>query len=941
MKLCLSCFEQYADELNTCPHCGFAEDTPPENAMHITPGTILLDRYIIGKVIGYGGFGVTYAAYDPLLELKVAIKEYLPSEFSTRVVGQTQVTVFGGDKSEQFSDGMTKFVDEAKKLAKFTSTPGIVRIFDSFECNNTAYIVMELLEGETLSERLKREKTIQVDDAIAMMIPVIQSLDEVHKDGIIHRDIAPDNIFITKDGQVKLIDFGAARYATTTHSRSLTVVIKPGYSPEEQYRSRGDQGKHTDVYAVAATMYRMITGEVPPDALERRVYFENKKKDILKPLNEFVPDIDKNHETAILNALNVRVEDRTPDMQTLMSELTSVDKVRHRDGKIKPLDMYTWPKWAKIGVPVIGTALVLFFVLFFTGVIGFDAKLKEDIVIPEGQTRVPSVVNNTLERAEKRLTDAVLELSISGREYSSEIKADMVLKQDTKPGIIIDQHSTVGLIVSGGALKQTVPNVVGMERSEAVGKLETLYFAVSQEEKFDATVAEGCVISQSLAPDTQVDQGSEIRLVISLGRDPNEVVEEKEITLPNLVGLDYSEALKKAREAGFAVKISARQFSKRYPENAVMKQTPAAGTKIKNTQTVVLVVSKGFETVTVPDVVYEQRANATAMLENVGLKVKIIEKESDTVAAGVVMEQTPKGGTKAEPESTVTVTVSKGRKQTPGATTTVAPSNTTKVWYTDPDPEQTVKPATGSTTKVTSGTKATAKTTTKSTSSTTKQTTKQTTNRTTKETTKQTTKQTTKGTTKQTDPLIIYADSISLDKTSLTLDVGETAKLTATVLPSNATDKSLTWSSSNTSVATVSGGTVTAKGAGSATITVRTTNGKTATCAVTVKPTGPKIVKSGSCGQNVNYTLDENGLLTISGSGNMYDFEYEAESPFYDDSAIKKAVISKGVTSIGWYAFSGCTGLTSITIPNSVTSIGASAFSNCSSLKSITIPNSV
>lgn len=269
-KRCLGCMEIFGDEFSICPHCGHEVDTPVENPVHIKPGTLLNDRYIIGKVLGSGGFGVTYIGWDGRLEQRVAIKEYLPSEFSTRMPGQSQVTVFNGEKNEQFYDGLKKFVEEAKHLAKFQNEEGIVKIFDSFIENDTAYIIMEYLEGETLKEFLKREKTIPEDRAVEMLIPVMKSLQVVHEAGLIHRDIAPDNIFLTNDGNVKLIDFGASRYATTSHSRSLTVIIKQGYSPEEQYRSRGDQGPHTDVYALAATMYKMITGKTPPDAMERR-----------------------------------------------------------------------------------------------------------------------------------------------------------------------------------------------------------------------------------------------------------------------------------------------------------------------------------------------------------------------------------------------------------------------------------------------------------------------------------------------------------------------------------------------------------------------------------------------------------------------------------------------------------------------------------------------
>src|SRR5699024_7495705 len=197
------------------------------------------------KEIGFAGFDVKYIAWHTTLKIRVAIKEYPQSEFATRAVGQTQVTIFSGNKTEQFHDGMLKFLDEAQRLMKFQNEQGIVHIYDSFEENNTAYIVMEYLDGETLTAYLERNGEIPVGEALAMITPIFTSLEHVHAVGIIHRDTAPDNIMITKDGQVKLIDFGAARYATTSHSRSLTVIIKAGYSPEEQYRSQGKQGTHT------------------------------------------------------------------------------------------------------------------------------------------------------------------------------------------------------------------------------------------------------------------------------------------------------------------------------------------------------------------------------------------------------------------------------------------------------------------------------------------------------------------------------------------------------------------------------------------------------------------------------------------------------------------------------------------------------------------------
>ena len=194
--------EQYDDALNVCPHCGYVCGTPAEESIHMQPGTLLHDRYIVGRVLGYGGFGVTYIGWDGKLEQKVAIKEYLPGEFSTRMPGQSQVTVFNGDKSEQFRDGLKKFVEESKRLAKFQNEAGIVKIFDSFEENETAYIIMEYLDGITLKEYLGQVGTIPEDEAINMLMPVMESLQTVHAEGLLHRDIAPDNIFLTKDGKV-------------------------------------------------------------------------------------------------------------------------------------------------------------------------------------------------------------------------------------------------------------------------------------------------------------------------------------------------------------------------------------------------------------------------------------------------------------------------------------------------------------------------------------------------------------------------------------------------------------------------------------------------------------------------------------------------------------------------------------------------------------------
>ena len=230
MKLCKGCMEHYSDDLKVCPHCGYENGSPPKNPLHMMPGSLLADRYIVGKVLGFGGFGVTYIAWDGLLQTKVAIKEYFPSDLSTRTLGETQIVVYGDEKKQRYGEGMKKFVNEAKKLAKFNTTEGIVKIFDAFESNNTAYIVMELLEGETIEEFLKREKKVSAEEAVRLMMPVLESLQKVHDAGIVHRDISPDNLIITKNQNVQIlaetiIPVNDCILSKTTEFYSITGLI--------------------------------------------------------------------------------------------------------------------------------------------------------------------------------------------------------------------------------------------------------------------------------------------------------------------------------------------------------------------------------------------------------------------------------------------------------------------------------------------------------------------------------------------------------------------------------------------------------------------------------------------------------------------------------------------------------------------------------------------
>ena len=266
---------------------------------------ILSERYRIVKVLGEGGFGITYEGYDGLFNVKVAIKEYYPIGLVNRTVTEsTEVTAFTRENDEIFKRGKKSFLKEAKILAMFSSNPNIVSVKDFFEHNNTVYMVMELLEGTDVKGFLKYNGKMSFEDTFALLRPIMEALSQIHAAGLIHRDISPDNIMITKDGTTKLLDFGAAREMSADGEKSLSILLKPGFAPQEQYTKKGQQGPWTDVYALCATMYKIMTLQTPDDAMSR--VFD----DELENIRKYNPSVSEEECAVILKGMAVKIEDR-------------------------------------------------------------------------------------------------------------------------------------------------------------------------------------------------------------------------------------------------------------------------------------------------------------------------------------------------------------------------------------------------------------------------------------------------------------------------------------------------------------------------------------------------------------------------------------------------------------------------------------------------------
>lgn len=656
MKLCMGCMEQYGEQYQVCPYCGYIEDTPAKESFQLEPGSILAKKYIVGKAIGYGGFGTTYIGFDYELKRKIAVKEYLPAEFSTHIRGEKDITVFPGDNAVQFQAGKDKFIEEAKKLVRFKTVPGIVRFYDCFEENETAYITMELLEGETLKKRMEREGKLPYQEAERILSALLEALIPVHTEGIIHRDIAPDNVFLTKDGKVKLIDFGASRYATTCHSRSMTVLIKEGFAPQEQYRSRGDQGPWTDVYSTAAVFYYMVTGRSLQDAMEREV------KDLVKaPSKAGATGIPKHVEIAVMNALNRKIEDRTKDCISFQEELRN-PKVKRRFIRQRRMDIGRWPLSRKLIGGGAFCAVMAFFILLATGVISFSGIFS----VFQSQAGVPDVIGLKKEQAELTLQESGFKVQYANYIENENIPKDCIYNQS--PGANVEQKKgdCVYLSISCGILEKKMIDAVGYDVGAIQEKLEGLGLEVQKSQvsgEAAAGAAPGTVIRQivdteEIPEGTVINEGMVVTLEISEGAgdliDPN-----SSSTVSELTGQAFTDARTTAGENKYYVRKVAEVFSDSAEKGVVVKQQITSGETVAQGTIVDLTVSKGNQ-IEIPFFIGKTLTEAQELAQEREIKLDIRYQESETVVQDFVISQSADMGTAIHYQDSVTIYVSEG-----------------------------------------------------------------------------------------------------------------------------------------------------------------------------------------------------------------------------------------------------------------------------------------
>jgi len=380
-KLCMGCMK-IKESGHRCEHCGFDERS--NNGTHQLPvGTIVGRQYTLGRVLGQGGFGITYIGWDNIDQQRVAVKEYFPTGYAGRDSRSLMVTSYDGPGSKDFENNKSRFLREAEALAQLRHIPQIVRVLRYFEENRTAYIAMEYIEGQDLRRHLKNlGRPMTVEETLSVLGPVMEAMEQVHRVKLVHRDISPDNIMLLPDGSTKLLDFGAARYVQNANAyqnrdTSTQAILKHGFAPPEQYSSHGALGPWTDVYAMCATVYYCLTGRVPPEAMIRSVEGTAMNWDS-------IPGLTKQQKAALEKGMSLQPGKRFASMEELWQQL-------------KPREARPEPRIRK--KPLLITAAAAAAVLAAAVGIGLLSNSGEEPPQETQQIRVPEATPATTEEA--------------------------------------------------------------------------------------------------------------------------------------------------------------------------------------------------------------------------------------------------------------------------------------------------------------------------------------------------------------------------------------------------------------------------------------------------------------------------------------------------------------------------------------------------------------
>lgn len=662
----------------------------------IKEGVILGKRYEILGRVGSGGMADVYKGKDHKLNRYVAIK-VLKSDY----------------RSDQVF--IKKFLSEAQAAAGLMH-PNVVNVYDVGQDRGLYYMVMELVEGITLKDYIEKKGRLSAKETVSIAIQMVTGLQAAHNQHIIHRDIKPQNIIISKDGKVKVTDFGIARATTSTQTISTSVMGSVHYTSPEQARG-GVVDEKSDIYSIGITLYEMVTGHVPFDGDSTvSVALKHLQEQITSPAEE-VEDLPYSLECIIMKCTQKSPNLRYHDCASLLLDLkrslvdpdgdfvvpgagaaTDTDRTvvmsteeleqvqqrqyntdddydddeeeyddeddedddydrRRQDRRRKNNNVNSDTKRImKILMIVAGVVVALLVLFLVANAAGFFSG--PGLVQEESETvKVPDLRGKTEEEAREELKDTGIGLTVSNeRQPSNQYDEGEIMSQDPEPGEEVEMHSTITVILSSGEEAKTtrVPNVVGKSEAEAEKLIQEANLIVHHDSDYSSDVEEGNVISSDPKAGTEVEEGTEVTIVISLGA--------KQATVPDLRNKTASAAESALADAGLSGSPS-EEYSDSVPEGQVISQSIDPGQKVDKGTTVSYVVSRGPETkyVNVPGLGGYTEADARSRLENAGLTVgNVSYAYSNTVGEGYVIDQTASPGSSVEEGTSVGFTVSRG-----------------------------------------------------------------------------------------------------------------------------------------------------------------------------------------------------------------------------------------------------------------------------------------
>lgn len=469
MRFCYYCMTQINNEnAHSCPKCGKSLMDERQSPKFLKPGTVIGGRFIVGHPLGAGGFGNTYIGWNQVLLRKVAIKEFFPAQYAERMPDGKTITVIDEKHRYRFQNGLRQFLEEARSVATLQDIKGVVAISNFFEENGSGYIIMEYLEGMDVKTILQKSgNNKDYEWCRRVVLTILYTLRDIHRRGVLHRDIAPDNIFVTNEGVIKLIDFGAAKHASALANTGAEIMLKVGYAPIEQYSRNTPQGPYTDIYAVAALFYRMLTGQKPLPANKR---LEDDKLITPSQMGIAIPE---QAELGIMVCLNVKPEYRLQSADEFMEVLGGKSFVPVYEPKwilppvVEKKTFSQLPIAAKVSIGFLVLCLVGGIALTATYVIKKNSDTKQALSDKSGEIVIADYSGESLDTTVEQLEN---ELGITNIKLVYEFHnnpIDTVIGQFPQPGTI-DNNEAVVLNVSGGSELYTINDFVGKSKDEII-----------------------------------------------------------------------------------------------------------------------------------------------------------------------------------------------------------------------------------------------------------------------------------------------------------------------------------------------------------------------------------------------------------------------------------------------------------------------------------------